>query len=411
MDVLNWFFIGVLLFSALGSIAGMELSFFFLAILTVLQIKRIFVNGIFKRPIFPILSLFILFAINILFSDLLSGASSAFYRENLLASRFVIDLVVLTAIFSCLGYESLKKAYPWFSIHFLWLSLFGVYQGLTGWVLNDWDWVNELGQGIYRTRGFFSNTMTYSYVFAIWMVLYFSLILGNKPKSKKDLVPILAFFFCGLSLLFTQTRGMWIALACGVLFIVYQSARKYFFRIAVGTGAFFALLLVTVPGMSQRFMSIFDFQNLSNNIRLELWKIHLSLFLEKPVFGQGFQSKELALSNYYKNNESIHSFMGHAHNNLMQIASSMGLLGLSLYVATFLGVFVFMYKSLAWLDASKRKVMVGILAAQVVFHIGGLTECTFLDSEVIFSLVIVVAFGFVLIFESNLKNKENEVLV
>lgn len=172
-----------------------------------------------------------------------------------------------------------------------------------------------------------------------------------------------------------------------------EGFKEHFRKIVITCPIILALFTLNNT-LYSRFSSIFDISNLSNNIRQELWKVHWDLFTQSPIYGHGIETKIDALKTYYAENPSFHSFMGHAHNNFLEILSTLGLVGFLLYVGVFGYLFVFCYRNYKAEESPKKKaIFLGILSAQVVFHTGGMTEATILDTEVIFNFSFLLALG------------------
>ncbi len=87
----------------------------------------------------------------------------------------------------------------------------------------------------------------------------------------------------------------------------------------VGGGGIFLLYRA---GLLEKYLVFFEQVEFSDRGRFELWVVHLELFLEAPVQGVGFFAYDtLGLSN-----------VTYAHNTLVQIIASTGIIGLGLYL-------------------------------------------------------------------------------
>ncbi len=87
------------------------------------------------------------------------------------------------------------------------------------------------------------------------------------------------------------------------------------FLVAVG-----ALVALYREGYLAKLMQFFLDTGLRDRGRFSIWETHLELFEEYPVFGAGFDA--------YEGMEGVSK----AHNNLVQMLSSTGLIGLGLYL-------------------------------------------------------------------------------
>lgn len=369
------------------------MGFFGVTIVSLLSIRYLISsNYINQWPIKSYLCLCMLWLWSVL-SVHLSGASGNSVYSAFVGGRFVIVLGVLPFAISMV-YKRFQNLRPFFHIHFLWISVFAIYQAFTGIYLKNWSFQREFFEGIYRSKGFFSNTMTFSYVFAIWFAYFLPFIWASKSKKGfRSILLLLCAFLMFCSLVLTQTRGMWIALVVVGVFFLYLYGGKNKILKSIGMLAALFIVVLVVPTLRERFFSIFNPENLSNSIRLELWSVHWEIIKENWLFGAGGANKIEVLKAYYSTHNLTHNFLGHAHNNLLEITARGGLLGLSLYLAGFGGIFVYQLKMLKNLSHQSSVFVKASLAGQIVFHVGGMTECTFLDYEVVYSLVVVISLG------------------
>ncbi len=92
---------------------------------------------------------------------------------------------------------------------------------------------------------------------------------------------------------------------------------------AMGAGLCFAVLLYYkgyLDGLMRFFLDI----GLSDRGRFAVWGKHLAFFSRHPVFGVGFEA--------YRNSYYAMEGVSRAHNNLVQMISSTGIVGLALYL-------------------------------------------------------------------------------
>lgn len=378
----------LMFFSIPGSIAGLEMSSFLLFCLLVLRElylklnrqKSVFVASGFHRY-------FLLLWLWIIISSYLAGLSSSVVYDSFVSGRFaLVFIVVYTAIY--MFPDKIRSLSPLFHIHFAWIAVYGTIQAFRAWEF-------PLGQGalpeIIRVQGFFSNTMTYSYVFGMWFCFFMANLITSRQKNWKSILLWLCCILMGISLIFTLTRGMWIAvlISCGIIALLSKGFKKKLMLAGLGLAM---LVMLATPSIRSRVLSSWDLNNTSNSMRVEIWKAHLSVGLDHFWTGTGTGGKAEKLKKYYEKNPGQYNIISHAHNNYIEVFSSNGIIGLILYVGLFLCLTI---KSLQIYLAAQnnelKKLALGAFAAQLVFHIGGLTECTFFDYEVVYSLIIICA--------------------
>jgi O-antigen ligase len=246
-----------------------------------------------------------------------------------------------------------------------------------------------LGRGdgtLGRTSGSFSNAMTFGGVMLLLCSLMFALASAPRVRGKLRIGAVIASIITGLALFFSFTRSSWLGMFVSVL-IVLAIQRKRFIPIFL---AGLVLLISLMPGRyRERFTSIFDPTYRTNVHRIEMLEGGLSIFREHWMIGVG----PIDLSELYDEHKppTAELVFGHLHNNLLNIAVTMGLLGLAAFVYLFVSFFRLMSSNLALdLPPPERAWVVGSIAAVAGFLINGLFEWNFADAEVVTLLYIIV---------------------
>ena len=141
-----------------------------------------------------------------------------------------------------------------------------------------------------------------------------------------------------------------------------------------------------------RLLSIFDFYNHSNIIRIELWEAGFKMFRAHPVFGVG----DIDLSNLFRKYKHNYEkeIQGHMHNNFVHELVILGLFGFF--------AFCYMIFKMIKIDLKIFKEAVGkpffssyalgVLGCVGAFLVSGLTEYNFGDQEII--TLVWFTFGF-----------------
>ncbi|WP_296224031.1 O-antigen ligase family protein [Ralstonia sp. UBA689] len=200
----------------------------------------------------------------------------------------------------------------------------------------------------------------------------------------------------GVVLVLNGTRGAWLAMsipAVPLLFVRYPSLRAAKFLAALMAIVALAVTLYAVPGspVGERIdrvtTEIHQFQNGNENssvgARLALWEVAIDTFRAHPWLGIGasqFNTAVKASRFCAANGKSEVCVLGHAHNDILEAASTMGLPGL---LAT-LGIVIvpgwlFAQAWRAGRQASNvngERVAAAGLAVVVASFISGLTQVT-----------------------------------
>ena len=104
-------------------------------------------------------------------------------------------------------------------------------------------------------------------------------------------------------------------------------------------------------------------------------------------------------------------FVGHAHNNVLQLMAGTGIFGTLLFLSFslyFLILALQIYRRFPVENTFARGLGLGIFAAQIHFQIGGMTECNFIDGEV--NHMLVFLWATLLTLKSKMPNLEAEKL-
>jgi O-antigen ligase len=159
-----------------------------------------------------------------------------------------------------------------------------------------------------------------------------------------------------------------------------------------------AAAAAAVPSpLQRRALSLVDPTDTTWRERLYFWDAGGRMIRDAPLLGLGPGGVKLAYP-AYRNPAGYRPGTGHLHNNVVQIAAERGALGLAAWLAIWIAFFVRAARIYARLPAARaddRALVAGSLAAVVGFHVTGMFEYTFGDSEVIGLLWVVMAFPFV----------------
>lgn len=256
-------------------------------------------------------------------------------------------------------------------------GLLGIYQHFTGVVPTD-PWVDPSQFPELKTR--VVGTLINPNIFAGYLVLLLSIAVPfikiTTGKIRGFLLVLTAVL--GISLVYTFSRGNWVACACAMIFYFLFFWRKWLIPLAVcaAGGVYFMHGAVW-----HRLMSIFGTQDTSVALRFAYLKSTLFIIEEHP-YGVGWYGFQYIYPEYdfYLNNPNV--IMYHCHNLMLNILAELGWHGLIVFVLV-LAVFVWHAFKLAakgvrpWL----RAVGQGYLAALVGILAGGLTDHVYFNMD------------------------------
>jgi O-antigen ligase len=149
--------------------------------------------------------------------------------------------------------------------------------------------------------------------------------------------------------------------------------------------------------VQERIRSIIDPQDVTTLERLYMWSSGTQILLDHPWTGVGIGGVKRVYT-AYKHPLALRDRRGHLHNNLMQVAAERGLIGLGCWLWIWVAFYWHAWQIYRWLGpeaCQARALVIGSLASVTGFHVAGLTEYTFGDSEVIMIVYFLMALPYV----------------
>lgn len=231
--------------------------------------------------------------------------------------------------------------------------------------------------------GFFRNYLTFAHTLA----LPYSAALGLGLRS--DGGWWIAAIVILTSIIFSTARGAWIAVVAATVVILALGRSR---RAALVT-----LALLTVAGgivwqstaFQREIGSIFALGG-DNAGRVAIYRVNLDIIHDHPVFGLGFGRYQAAALPYYRKVEAADR-RSHAHSNFLQIAAEAGLLALAAFGLVFATGLRFGFEGIIGRAPPARATAAGAFGGIVGFLIGGLTQYTYGDGEVVLAMWCVMA--------------------
>ncbi len=304
---------------------------------------------------------------------------------------------LLALALGVLSAEQQKRVWRAWAFAFLVFSIVGCLQFFTGW---------PRPQVIPNLPGRFHATLFIGHhlsVASIWIFPFFAILGAVFSKPIRDHWGLSRAFLAGLALLgftvliLTFSRMLWLALPVGILVftLLFQRGLRIKQVVWVCLGLCLAVSLAgQVPAIKDRMLS-----SMGSTERFALWRVNWKFFSERPLTGAGWHHNlELAGQVLRKERPEGPVFVGHAHNNAIDVLGALGSLGLvawlvwNAWLARELVRLGFGVGVPAWVSDLSR----AWLAAFVVFHLNGLTQVNFWEGKVQHQLFWVV--GWVLLW-------------
>jgi O-antigen ligase len=190
-----------------------------------------------------------------------------------------------------------------------------------------------------------------------------------------------------LALVVNLKRGVWLGAVAAVVTVGLLASR----RLVLIAGLVIALAVAAVPPVRSRVANSARDMFLPGN-RYDIWVAAIDVVKRFPM-GVGRKNGEILRD--YPNIPQHHK---HAHNNLLQITLENGYLGLGMFLwwmATF-GVLAWRaYGRVPAGDKPLEALAIAVLASFVGFHVAGLVEYNFGDSEVLEIFFVMMGLGLV----------------
>ncbi len=237
-----------------------------------------------------------------------------------------------------------------------------------------------------RTPGAFSNEMTFGGIMMLLLSLYAGVSVAPRIPRKLRIFSIAAAAAASAALLLTQTRSSWLAMFVSGMAILAVVRRRW---IPFYAAAAVALVLFAPEPYRERIRTIWDPQYRTNVQRINMIRGGASIFRQHPVIGTG----PVDLGDIYRENmppEAVHVH-GHMHNIFLQVAVTLGSVGLAAFVWLLAAMFIIVGRNLRLdLPPPERALAAGSLGALTGFIINGLFDWNFGDAEVLTMMLIIV---------------------
>jgi O-antigen ligase len=245
----------------------------------------------------------------------------------------------------------------------------------------------------FRVHGTMSIYMTFAGVLMLSaLVVMAQLLFLPLGRWSWGLVGSLVLLIAAMVM--THTRSAWIGFTVGGALLLGCRQKRLLLLLPVLAVVVF---LAAPEAVRTRIASIVDPQDLTARERLYMWGSGVQIIRDHPWTGVGINAVK-GIYQTYKHPNAVRDQRGHLHNNLFQIAAERGLIG----VACWLWIWVAFYRQ-TWVifrdlgpgNSRGSALVVGGLACVTGFHVAGLFEFTFGDSEVIMLVYFLMALPYV----------------
>jgi putative inorganic carbon (HCO3(-)) transporter len=241
------------------------------------------------------------------------------------------------------------------------------------------DYFTNHSKPIYELRiEYYGYPITNGEIKMLILLLLTVLILTKETFVLNKLWLILISIPVFFSLYFTNSRNAVLGLFVGLI-IIGSLKNKYFLAALIIIVILF-LVLAPLP-IKERVLSIVDFNHPSIKSRFIMWDIGLKIIRDYPVLGIG----DTDIIKVYTNYKPIqfHGEGSHLHNNYFQVAATIGITGLIVWLVLMIYLFVRQIK--IYLRTRGNLILNSLalvsIVSMVAFQVSGLTEWNFGDFE------------------------------
>jgi O-antigen ligase len=236
-----------------------------------------------------------------------------------------------------------------------------------------------------RARGPVGHYMTYGGQLLLFTSVTAGIVLATRSRSWR-----IGAFVAGaagvVALGATYTRSAWLGLATALAIMAARARPRWLPAMIL---ALAALVVLAPPSYRERLASAFDPRHPNNIERTYMWRAGERMFADHPLTGVGLQDLHPIYERY--RSPEAHEAAGHLHSVPIQIAATMGLLGLVAFAWLY---FALIRCGAVGLSMSLRAgglgagLRLGVIGALAGFFVAGLFEWNFGDEELLYPLFL-----------------------
>lgn len=329
----------------------------------------------------------LVFLLLTVFSALFSAEPLRDLRHLKIFIKFLIPFLLLTYMTR----SQVKKSLFW---------IFGIAGASMAWGFLQF-WMSDGVNLLHRIDGFMSHWMTYSGQLMMVLVsvaaygIFF--LKSRKGMGKLEGMALLVFssLMAGI-LVLTYTRSAWGGMLGGLAVLAALNLRS---RWVLSLGAAVILVALMMPDtVQQRLLSGFDPSDTTTRGRLDIWRSGIFVVLDNPVTGVGYSSVAGESLKYRRESDLPEWAYQHSHNNLIQVAATSGIPSVIAWLALWCKIIwdFFRIRNRSGSDpflSVQAAAGISILAA---FHLMGMLEYNFGDSEVLTLLLFFISVPYIL---------------
>lgn len=378
IDILLYLFLGLAVITSQFSIATSSIGVGGLVILTALKIvldksiKFDYMPAVYLAGGFVLIQI-----IAALFSADKSHAFDQLYRKTPIFITFFSAIIIFNDT------KSLQR----------FLAAFFIFTALISCIEIILFYINYQPQQLSEYRlDFFGYPITNGEIKMMILLILIPLIASKSEFILNKVILILLSLPLLFTFYLTNARNAVLGVVLGLAVFGALKNRYFLAAMIIIIGVF--LLFAPLP-LKERIMSIADVNHPSNHTRFIMWDTGLKMIKDHPLIGIGDVEIKKAYEQYKK--PEFHGEGAHMHNNIVQIAVTSGLMGLSVWLMWMLYLF---FRQIKFYFSTKKNELLNTLAlsslcSMIAFQVSGLTEWNFGDAEFAVVMWFNLALGFI----------------
>lgn len=333
------------------------------------------------------------------------GHWRAYFLEPILFLLIFLDLIKTE--------EDLNFVFYTFGISALYISFWAIWQKITGQGMKSLEiWQYPL-KAIIRSTGPFPHSNFLGLYLGPIIILAIGKLIENFKLKIEKLNKFLGISYWLLviiasviAIIFARSEGAILGTTTGLIFFFLISLKKKQRLIFILVLLFIISYLLFISPQRNYFWQKITFQDLSIQMRLNIWQAAIELIKDRPIFGAGLRGYQKLIFQYQKSfslpTGEIISYEIHPypHNLFLAIWSELGILGLVVFSFVIYQFFKFGFQKLfrnlrleirnSELAKNEKILIIAILSAMVTILIHGLVDTPYFknDLSILFWLII-----------------------
>ena len=249
--------------------------------------------------------------------------------------------------------------------------------------------VKYVQKSLSRSTGFFNSPQTFgNYILLVLPVVFGLSSYSNTRREKRRLQ--LSSLIILTAIIFSYTRGVWLGLIGGLIFMAILRSKKLLLLVVTGIiVGFMFLAFLPSSKFTQRVVRTFKSGRPVGG-RIFFWKGSLRIIRDYPITGLGWEGFGIVYPKYKP--AKGRQLVCHAHNNFIDMAVDSGLLGLGIFIWLLVTIYKVGFHIFKELEQGYFKgIAWGFLGSFTAFLIAGLSQYNFGDSEVVMLFYFLLA--------------------